>query len=65
MLQEAQQARIDRSLSNTLIAQTAKDWQPSILPIAVKVYPLVMPCTQQAGLLIMPGGVPLGDEKLI
>jgi len=63
IFQEAQQARIDRSLNNTLIVQTAKELAAINTADRRKNIAAGNAMTQQAGLLMMPGGVTLGDEK--
>ncbi|MCC5631969.1 hypothetical protein LC613_30240 [Nostoc sphaeroides CHAB 2801] len=63
MLIEAQQARIDRALSNTLTAQTAKELSAINTADRRKSVAAGNAATQQAGLLIMPGGITLGSDK--
>ncbi|MHC5720502.1 MAG: hypothetical protein ACYTX0_52895, partial [Nostoc sp.] len=63
MLIEAQQARIDRGLSNTLTAQTAKELSAINTADRRKSVAAGNAATQQAGLLIMPGGITLGSDK--
>ncbi|MGM3309705.1 hypothetical protein ACSQ6I_27605 [Anabaena sp. WFMT] len=63
IFQEAQQARIDRALNNTLFTQTAKELAAINTADRRKSIAAGNAMTQQAGLLMMPGGVTLGDEK--
>ncbi|MCC5625432.1 hypothetical protein LC574_30820, partial [Nostoc sp. CHAB 5715] len=63
MLIEAQQARIDRALSNTLTAQTAKELSAINTADRRKSVAAGNAATRQAGLLIMPGGITLGSDK--
>ncbi|BAZ33950.1 hypothetical protein NIES4074_64640 (plasmid) [Cylindrospermum sp. NIES-4074] len=63
MLLEAQQARIDRALSNTLTAQTAKELSAINTADRRKNIAAGNAATQQAGLLIMPGGITLGANQ--
>jgi hypothetical protein len=63
IFQEAQQARIDRALNNTLFTQTAKELAAINTADRRKNIAAGNAMTQQAGLLMMPGGVTLGDEK--
>jgi hypothetical protein len=63
MLQEAQQARIDRAMSNTLTAQTAQELAAINTADRRKNIAAGNAVTQQSALLMMPGGVTLGSEK--
>lgn len=63
IFQEAQQARIDRALNNTLIIQTAKELAAINTADRRKSIAAGNAMSQQAGLLMMPGGVTLGNEQ--
>jgi hypothetical protein len=63
IFQEAQQARIDRALNNTLITQTAKELAAINTADRRKSIAAGNAMSQQAGLLMMPGGVTLGNEQ--
>ncbi|WP_414553069.1 hypothetical protein [Anabaena sp. CCY 0017] len=62
MLQESQQARIDRALINTITAQTAKELSAINTADRRKSIAAGNAATQQMGLLIMPGGMTLGAD---
>lgn len=63
IFQEAQQARIDRALNNTLITQTAKELAAINTADRRKSIAAGNAMSQQAGLLMMPGGVTLGNDN--
>ena len=63
IFQETQQARIDRALNNTLIAQTAKELAAINTADRRKSIATGNAMTQQAGLLMMPGGITLGKDN--
>ncbi|MBD2666216.1 hypothetical protein B6N60_04886 [Richelia sinica FACHB-800] len=63
ILQEAQQARFDRALNNTLIAQTAKELAAINTADRRKTIAAGNAMSQQAGLLMMPGGITLGENN--
>ncbi|MDB9322350.1 hypothetical protein [Nodularia spumigena] len=62
MLEESQQARIDRALINTITAQTAKELSAINTADRRKSIAAGNAATQQMGLLIMPGGMTLGAD---
>lgn len=63
ILQEAQQARLDRSISNTLSAQIAEEVSAANIADRRQKIGTVNKAVQQTGLFSLPGGYYLGDNN--
>ena len=63
VLQEAQQARVDRAIANTLSAQTASELATLTTADRRRTISAGNAASQQGGLFMMPGGVTLGSDQ--
>jgi hypothetical protein len=63
VLQEAQQARVDRAIGNMLSAQTTRELSAITTADRRKTISAGNAASQQGGLMMMPGGVTLGADR--